>query len=207
MMSKQSQNLSTFSQYHELFAYVVTQASQPTKMLRTIRSVRSYSTEASAGATAQRVTGRGKQQHQQQQQQRTRTNFLLNTKLNKGRKDQAQTDHFPKINNSLVPKFGVSQIYTPFNMTIKAATQHKTEGVKKADQFKEAKFDPVKLWKDRMSLSQYVNYSGGITGSHTNHLSKQSHKKIAKAIRRSRCAGIMPYLHKAPETLKGRGGM
>ncbi|QNP99835.1 YALIA101S03e13498g1_1 [Yarrowia lipolytica] len=186
-------------------------------MLRTIRSVRSYSTEASAGAAAKRVMGRGMQQQkgqqkgqqgqQGQQGQRTRPSFMLNTKFTKGRKDQAQSDNYPKINNTLVPKFALGQIYTPFNMTVKAATQSKTEGAQKVDQFKEANFDPVKLWKDRMSLSHYVNYSGGISGSHTHHLSKQSHKKISKAIRRSRCAGIMPYLHKAPETLKGRGGM
>ncbi|KAG5366341.1 37S ribosomal protein rsm18 [Yarrowia sp. B02] len=176
-------------------------------MLRTIRSVRSYSTEAkAAGGAAQRTMGKGKGKGQQQQQ-RTRTNFMLNAKFNRGRQDQSQNDNYPKIHNTLVPKFALGQVYTPFNMTIKAAQQHKSEGVQKADQFKEANFDPTKLWKDRMSLSHYVNYSGGISGSHTNHLSKQSHKKISKAIRRSRCAGIMPYLHKAPETLKGRGGM
>ncbi|KAG5357510.1 37S ribosomal protein rsm18 [Yarrowia sp. C11] len=183
-------------------------------MLRTIRSVRSYTTEASAGAAAKRVMGRGKQQQQGQQQQkgqqgqqRNRPSFMLNAKFNKGRKDQAQSENIPKIASNLVPKFALGQIYTPFNMTVKAATQGNTEGVTKVDQFQEANFDPLKLWKDRVTLSQYVNYSGLISGSHTHHLNKKSHKKISKAVRRSRCAGIMPYLHKAPEILKGRGGM
>lgn len=177
-------------------------------MLRTIRSVRSYSTEAGkagkAGVAAQRTGGK----QQQQRQQRPRSNLQLNAKYNQGRKEFNQVDNYPKINNTLVPKFAVGQVYTPFNMTVKAATQtYRTEGAPKVDQFKEASFNPLKLWKDRMSLSNYVNYSGGLSGTHTNHLSKSTHKKITKAIRRSRVAGIMPYLHKAPETLKGRGGM
>lgn len=161
-------------------------------MLRTIRSVRQYSTEAPKMALPRKI------------------NFKLGNKFaKKGRPDKGQADNYPKINNSLVPKFAVGQVYTPFNMTVKAAERHgsSSEGAKKVDQFKEANFDPLKLWKDRMSLSTYVSHSGGISGSHTHHLSKTSHKKLAKAIRRSRCAGIMPYLHKAPETLKGRGGM
>ena len=50
-------------------------------------------------------------------------------------------------------------------------------------------------WKDTRTLSRYVSERGKITPSRITSVSKKKQRELAKAIKRARFMGLLPYLN------------
>lgn len=101
------------------------------------------------------------------------------------------------IDPSFYPRFDLGMTYDPFDFSM---TKIKMD--------RQARFSQVNIpldksfvnlddiWKNPQLLSDYVNSNGKILKGVVTGNSPKTQKKIAKAIRRARAAGLMPYFHK-----------
>lgn len=113
-----------------------------------------------------------------------------------------QMDAIP-INNEIDPilvrKFEPLTTYDPFDFSM---TKYKMERAQyfnspKYDLFNASRQDPLEFWKNPDALSEYVTTNGRIIqGVQLGHSGK-TQRRLAKAIRRARAAGLMPYFHKS----------
>jgi ribosomal protein S18 len=66
------------------------------------------------------------------------------------------------------------------------------------DIFKQSKFDLSKEHKNTFLLSQFLSPTGKLLPTSMTKISTKSSNSIAKAIRRARCMGLMPYICRKP---------
>ncbi|KAA8904516.1 hypothetical protein TRICI_005461 [Trichomonascus ciferrii] len=107
------------------------------------------------------------------------------------------------IDHSFVRQFQVGSTYDPFDFSMAKLRLERLErrNATPTDRFKELKMDPLKLWKHPQELSDYISDSGRILPGYLHGHKKKTQKRLAKAIRRARAAGLLSPVHKHVETL------
>ena len=61
-------------------------------------------------------------------------------------------------------------------------------------------------WKDVRTLGRYVSERGKIVPSRITAVSHKKQRELAKAIKRARFMGLMPYVNNEMDSGAGRGG-
>lgn len=61
-------------------------------------------------------------------------------------------------------------------------------------------------WKDVRTLGRYVSERGKIVPSRITAVSHKKQRELAKAIKRARFMGLMPYVNNEMDSGSGRGG-
>jgi ribosomal protein S18 len=110
------------------------------------------------------------------------------------------------IDNSLVKKFQHGSTYDPFDFSLAKLRLDKSEHQKaaKTDLFAEVKLNPVSLWKDAETLSSFVSVNGRILPGYLIGTKGKTQRRLAKAIRRCRAAGLLSPVHKSVDHLSTR---
>lgn len=104
-----------------------------------------------------------------------------------------------EIDPLLYPRFESTQTYDPFDFSltsVKMKLQANYNGPVSERSFGDIK-DPLDLWKRPDILNEFVTHNGKIVQGAVVGNKGKTHKRISKAIRRSRAAGLMPYFHKS----------
>lgn len=103
------------------------------------------------------------------------------------------------IDPAFIRKFESDATYDPFDFSMikfKIDRAAHFDGPK-TDLFKATGQDPLDFWKHPDALSDYVTTNGRIIKGVLLGHSGKTQRRLAKAIRRSRAAGLMPYFHKS----------
>lgn len=106
------------------------------------------------------------------------------------------------VGSEFLPRID-SGTYRPFDLGI-ASTRlaHKlSRPVAKVDKFKATGINPLALWKYPSSLSQYITTNGKIIPGYQHGTKGKNQKRLAKAIRRCRAAGLLSYVHRGVDQL------
>lgn len=61
-------------------------------------------------------------------------------------------------------------------------------------------------WKDVRTLGRYISERGKIVPSRITAVSQKKQRELAKAIKRARFMGLMPYVNNEMDAGAGRGG-
>lgn len=61
-------------------------------------------------------------------------------------------------------------------------------------------------WKDVRTLSRYISERGKIVPSRITAVSQKKQRELAKAIKRARFMGLMPYVNNEMDSGPSRGG-
>ncbi|MCB1531984.1 MAG: 30S ribosomal protein S18 [Alphaproteobacteria bacterium] len=61
-------------------------------------------------------------------------------------------------------------------------------------------------WKDVRTLGNYISERGKIVPSRITAVSQKKQRELAKAIKRARFMGLMPYVNNDMDSGAGRGG-
>ncbi|ODQ66951.1 hypothetical protein NADFUDRAFT_81596 [Nadsonia fulvescens var. elongata DSM 6958] len=135
------------------------------------------------------------------------TTSLVSSNASKTSKDNAATN----ISNSapefiapefiapeFIKKFSAGETYDPSDLKL---TTFDRPAEYRVDKFIKTGKDPIHLWKDRVALSQFIHPDGRIQPKDLNSVRQKTQRRIAKAVKRSRAAGLLPYFHRAPELL------
>ncbi|ODV90600.1 hypothetical protein CANCADRAFT_2331 [Tortispora caseinolytica NRRL Y-17796] len=102
----------------------------------------------------------------------------------------------PVLNTSF-SRYGT---YKPYDLSLhKALTATSTtERVDPSmDNFQYAGVDPLKFTKDPVFLSQFLRVDGSIKGGRENGLEPRTQRRLTKAIKRARAAGLLSHTHVA----------
>lgn len=106
-----------------------------------------------------------------------------------------------EIDPSLLPRLGTdgSKVYEPFDFSLAAkhVTRRKLQRRPKNDRFDLTGVNPLELWKSPDVLSHFVTSNGKIIPGYVLGTQGKNHKKLAKAIRRARAAGLLSPLHRS----------
>lgn len=107
------------------------------------------------------------------------------------------------IDPSFARRFEVGSTYDPFDFSLAKLRLERAErnNAPPKDKFKQIKLDPLKLWKYPRDLSDYISDSGRIMPGYVNGHKKKTQKRLAKAIRRARSAGLLSPMHKHVDML------
>lgn len=109
-------------------------------------------------------------------------------------KPKANDEKF--IHGQYVRRFNVGSTYDPFDFSLTKIKLDRNAEAPAVDQFKAHKMDPVKLWKNPVQLSEFITDNGQIIPGYKNGHRKKTQKRLAKAIRRARAAGLISSVHK-----------
>lgn len=103
------------------------------------------------------------------------------------------------IDKSFVPNFQTNATYDPFDFSMAKLRldRSKARRLVKRDQFAERKVNPLSLWKDDQALSDFITSNGRILPGHITGLKGKTQKRLAKAIRRCRAAGLLSTVHQS----------
>lgn len=103
------------------------------------------------------------------------------------------------IDRSFVPTFLANSTYDPFDFSMAKMRLDKNRARRmiKRDQFADRKVNPLSLWKDDQALSEFVTSNGRILPGHITGLRGKTQKRLAKAIRRCRAAGLLSTVHQS----------
>lgn len=117
---------------------------------------------------------------------------------NKNFETQEKTQQYLEIDPHVLPRVSNTQtVYEPYDFSLKAKyANHNKEHIaalypKQKDIFAELHLDPVELWKSPNLLNKYITQNGKIIPGWVNKLKGPSQKRVAKAIRRCRAAGLL----------------
>lgn len=99
-----------------------------------------------------------------------------------------------EIDPSFYPRLEPGLTYDPFDFSIKKIKLDRQARL--GSKTNKLEGDPLKLWKNTDILAEFVNSNGMIIQGSVSGLPPKTQKKLSKAIRRARAAGLMPYFHK-----------
>ncbi|KAK9465267.1 ribosomal protein S18-domain-containing protein [Lipomyces arxii] len=99
------------------------------------------------------------------------------------------------IDPSFVRRFPTGAIYSP-NQLAHLRTPFESDVVV-GDKFKFIERDPMEFYKDAYLLSDFVSTMGNILPRSMTKLTIQNHRKVQKAIKRARAAGLLSTVHRA----------
>ncbi|CAN6666852.1 hypothetical protein TRVA0_038S01112 [Trichomonascus vanleenenianus] len=116
-------------------------------------------------------------------------------------KEAAEASAAPEIDQSFIPRFEVGSTYDPFDFSLTKMRLNQTKRIQSASKFKDFKKDPLTYWKNPAFLSDFLTSNGKILPSYVTGYRKKTQKKLAKAIKRARSAGLLSPVHKSVETL------
>lgn len=120
--------------------------------------------------------------------------------------DKIRTEERVEISPNLLPNLPSEKlVYEPsefFSLAKKRyeATNNqikRLEGVTKPDRFAELNVNPLDLWKSPTALSSYITTNGRIMPGYVNGNKGATQKKLSKAIRRCRAAGLLSTVHRS----------
>lgn len=102
-----------------------------------------------------------------------------------------------EIDPSFYPRFEIGMTYDPFDFSMtKIKMDRQARFSQMNNRLDTTSVDLDDIWKNPQLLSDFVNNNGKILKGVVTGNSPKTQKKIAKAIRRARAAGLMPYFHK-----------
>lgn len=110
-----------------------------------------------------------------------------------------------EISPNLLPKFGPNQLtYEASDFSLAKRRYDGTakdiaqlEGLTKVDKFAQLNVNPLELWKSPTALSNYITSNGRIMPGYVTGNKGTTQKKLSKAIRRCRAAGLLSSVHKS----------
>lgn len=152
-------------------------------------------------------SGSGKRQHVRwtalSSAQPNSNNSQLKTSVKRMEELREKQSEEQTIDHSFVRQFQVGSTYDPFDFSMARLRLERLErrNATPTDRFKELKMDPLRLWKHPQELSDYISDSGRILPGYLHGHKKKTQKRLAKAIRRARAAGLLSPVHKHVETL------
>ncbi|OLL22104.1 37S ribosomal protein rsm18, mitochondrial [Neolecta irregularis DAH-3] len=103
------------------------------------------------------------------------------------------------INISLYPNFQFGQIYSPIDFSYERIRALKKTPIHHGkDLFDLMQIDPIQEYKNFALFASFTTELGRIRPASETGLSAKNQRKVAKAIRRARAAGILPHCHRNP---------
>lgn len=105
----------------------------------------------------------------------------------------------------LLPKFPPGQtVYESSDFSLAKRKSEATarsiaayEGLSRHDKFAKLNADPLELWKSPTALSEFITSNGKIMPSWVLGNTGKTQKKLAKAVRRCRAAGLLSTVHRS----------
>lgn len=120
----------------------------------------------------------------------------------KGVVDLTDSSSRSAVGSEFLPRID-SGTYRPFDLGI-ASTRlaHKNaRAVTKVDKFKVTGINPLALWKHPSALSQFITTNGKIIPGYMHGTKGKNQKRLSKAIRRCRAAGLLSHVHRGVDQL------
>lgn len=120
--------------------------------------------------------------------------------LRKGMQFAGEARKEAPIASNFMPRFPATQsTYEPFDFSLekKHAIKKEMQKTEKVDRFDSLGVNPLELWKSPMALQEFVTTNGKIIPGYALGLKGKNQKKLAKAIRRCRAAGLLSHVHRS----------
>lgn len=109
----------------------------------------------------------------------------------------AESRQLPPIAPELIPNLNHQVTYEPYDFSLSKQRWARRQPRQKHDRFSNSSVDPLSLWRYPDVLSEYITANGKILPSHMTGMSGHNHKRLAKAIRRARAAGLLSHVHRS----------
>lgn len=138
-----------------------------------------------------------------QKQMGYRTGSSIIPRVVKHFQDTDKTAQEESIDMEFVKTFTPGMTYDPFDFSVASARlEKKVKRTRPAvDNFAKHNVDPLKAWKYPELLSNYITTNGQIMPGYVLGHKRKTQKRLSKAIRRARAAGLLSSVHKAPKYL------